>query len=140
MTLPFDLYLSTLILRNYWNILFHGPLPMKSFIHSLAIVIAAIFIFGCPPKHEEPISGNLSVTSRSEHLVMGNPRGAVDSVSYSNNYLMEKPQYVVSYNRGRGISNWVTWNSDNMWPGSVPQNNTGTVSNPTLLFNLSFPV
>ena len=97
---------------------------MKSFIHSLAIIIATILIFGCPPKHEEPISGNLSVTSRSEHLVMGNPSNAVDSVSYSNNYLMGKPQYVVSYNRDRGIPNWVAWHLDNTWLGNVPRKDT----------------
>jgi endonuclease G len=55
---------------------------------------------------------------------MGNPSGAVDSVSYSNNYLMEKPQYVVSYNRDRGIPNWVAWHLDNTWLGNVPRKDT----------------
>jgi hypothetical protein len=69
---------------------------MKTFIHTQFLIIVAAFIFGCPPKHEEPITGSLVSTSKSEHLVMGNPCGAVDNVSYSNNYLMEKSQYVVS--------------------------------------------
>ena len=97
---------------------------MKAFIHSISIAIIAAFIFGCPPKHEEPPSGSLAITSRSEHLVMGNPSSAVDSVSYSNNYLMEKPQYVVSYNRNRGIPNWVAWHLDNTWFGTVPRKDT----------------
>jgi endonuclease G len=97
---------------------------MKSFIHTLSLVIVAAFIFGCPPKHEEPISGNLSITSRSEHLVMGNPTTEVDIVSYSNNYLMEKAQYVISYNRSKGIPNWVAWHLDNTWLGSVPRKDT----------------
>ncbi|MGD1045075.1 MAG: DNA/RNA non-specific endonuclease [Bacteroidota bacterium] len=55
---------------------------------------------------------------------MGNPSGAVDSVSYSNNYLMEKPQYVISYSRDRGIPNWVAWHLDNTWLGNVPRKDT----------------
>jgi endonuclease G len=55
---------------------------------------------------------------------MGNPSGAVDSISYSNNYLMIKLQYVVSYNRDRGIPNWVAWHLDNTWLGNVPRKDT----------------
>jgi endonuclease G len=55
---------------------------------------------------------------------MGNPSGSVDSVSYSSNYLMIKPQYVISYNRDRGIPNWVAWHLDNTWLGSVPRKDT----------------
>jgi endonuclease G len=99
-------------------------LLMKTFIHSITITIVAVFLFGCPPKHQEPLNGSLVPISKSEHLVMGNPSGAVDSVSYSNNYLMEKPQYVVSYNRDRGIPNWVAWHLDNTWLGNVPRKDT----------------
>ena len=88
--------------RNYWQLIF-GEISTKILVQTLALVIAAVLTFGCPPKHDEPLPTNLLVTSKSEHLVMGNPSGAVDSVSYTTNYLMEKPQYVVSYNRERGI-------------------------------------
>jgi endonuclease G len=124
MILPLNLSFSTLIVLGYWIVLYPQQLLMKTFIQTIALIVATVFTFGCPPKHEEPISGNLSVTSRSEHLVMGNPRGAVDSVSYSNNYLMEKPQYVVSYNSDRGIPNWVAWHLDNTWLGNVPRKDT----------------
>jgi endonuclease G len=122
LTLPIDfsIYLSFI----YFTLLVELQLSMKTFIHTLFLIIVAAFIFGCPPKHEEPISGNLSVTSQIEHLVMGNPSYAVDSVSYSNNYLMIKPQYVVSYNRDRGIPNWVAWHLDNTWLGNVPRKDT----------------
>src|SRR5947207_10916113 len=43
----------------------------------------------------------------SEHLTMGNPSNAVTNVLVPYNYLMEKPQYSMSYNRDRGESNWV---------------------------------
>jgi endonuclease G, mitochondrial len=97
---------------------------MKSLFHLITIIIISVFLYGCPLKHEEPISGNLEVLSKSEHLVMGSPSSAVDSVTYSNNYLMEKSQYVVSYNRDRGIPNWVAWHLDNTWLGSVLRKDT----------------
>lgn len=55
--------------------------------------------------------------SASEHLVMGNPSNAVANVSQPNNYLLDKPQYAVSYNRDRGIPNWVSWHLDSTWRG-----------------------
>ena len=55
--------------------------------------------------------------SASEHLVMGNPSNAVADVNQPNNYLLDKPQYVVSYNRDRGIPNWVSWHLDSTWRG-----------------------
>ena len=97
---------------------------MKAIINSITVALVAVFLFGCPPKHEEPVNGSQGDTSRSEHLVMGNPSNAVDSFSYSNNYLMIKPQYVVSYNRDKGIPNWVAWHLNNTWLGSVPRKDT----------------
>jgi len=121
MPLPFNLYFSTLIMLSYWIILSQQELLMKTFTQIIAILITVAFFFGCPPKHDEPLPLYQLVTSKSEHLVMGNPSGAVDSVSYSNNYLMEKPQYVVSYSRDRGIPNWVAWHLDNTWLGTIPR-------------------
>jgi len=140
MTLSFDPSLSTLIVINYRIILYQQEILMKSFVQTPALIITAVFIFGCPPQHEEPVSGSFVPISKSEHLDMGNPSNAVDSVSYSNNCLVIEPHYVVSYNRDRGISNRVTWNSDNMWPGSVPRNDIGLLSNPRMFLNLPLPL
>jgi endonuclease G len=62
-----------------------------------------------------------SVGSTSVHLTMGNPSGAVTSVSQPNNYLMVKPQYALSYNRDYGRPNWVSWHLDSSWLGSTPR-------------------
>ncbi|HEY0763474.1 MAG TPA: DNA/RNA non-specific endonuclease [Pyrinomonadaceae bacterium] len=57
----------------------------------------------------------------SEHLTMGNPSNAVTDVSQPNNYLMDKPQYTMSYSRDNGGPNWVSWHLDNSWLGSTPR-------------------
>ncbi|HEY0729192.1 MAG TPA: DNA/RNA non-specific endonuclease, partial [Pyrinomonadaceae bacterium] len=57
----------------------------------------------------------------SEHLTMGNPSNAVTNVTVPNNYLMEKPQYSLSYSRDNGGPNWVSWHLDNSWLGSTPR-------------------
>lgn len=56
-----------------------------------------------------------------EHLTMGNPSNAVTTVNQPNNYLMEKPQYAMSYSRDNGGPNWVSWHLDNSWLGSTPR-------------------
>jgi endonuclease G len=59
----------------------------------------------------------------SEHLTMGNPSNAMTDVLQPSNYLMEKPQYSMSYNRDRGESNWVSWHLDSTWLGSATRQN-----------------
>lgn len=53
------------------------------------------------------------------HLTMGNPSNAVADVNSPLNYLMAKQQYALSYNRDRGIPNWVSWHLDPSWLGST---------------------
>jgi endonuclease G len=57
----------------------------------------------------------------SEHLVMGNPSNAVANVNQPGNYLLDKPQYAVSYNRDLGRPNWVSWHLSSNWLGSTPR-------------------
>ena len=47
------------------------------------------------------------------NLKFGNPSGA--SQNDLNNYLIEKPQYVLSYNCQIGTANWVSWEVDPSW-------------------------
>lgn len=53
------------------------------------------------------------------HLFLGNPSGATPADS--NNYLMVRPQYVLSYNSNKGIPNWVSWQLNRTWLGDVPR-------------------
>lgn len=59
--------------------------------------------------------------SSSVHLTMGNPSGATANVAVPTNYLMEKPQYAMSYHRDNGRPNWVAWHLDTSWLGSTPR-------------------
>lgn len=54
------------------------------------------------------------------HLLLGNPSDANES---PNNFLIEKPQYSLSYNRDRGTPNWVAWQLNNKWFGDVERQN-----------------
>lgn len=47
--------------------------------------------------------------SGNRNLLLGNPSGAAHDPNQPTNYLIERPQYVLSYNRDRGIPNWVSW-------------------------------
>jgi len=60
-------------------------------------------------------------TPASEHLTMGNPSNAVTDAGQPVNYLMEKPQYALSYNRDNGEANWVSWHLNSTWLGSTPR-------------------
>jgi endonuclease G len=53
--------------------------------------------------------------SASEHLTMGNPSNATGDVNQPTNYLMEKPQYALAYNRDRGGPVWTSWHLDSSW-------------------------
>ena len=59
--------------------------------------------------------------STSVHLTMGNPSGAIADSGFPTNYLMEKPQYAMSYHRDNGRPNWVSWHLDASWLGSTPR-------------------
>ncbi len=60
----------------------------------------------------------------SVHLTMGNPSGATADINQFNNYLLEKPEMAISYNRDRGGPNWVSWHLSNDWTGSLTRVDT----------------
>lgn len=54
-------------------------------------------------------------------LLLGNPSNATPDIGNENNYLMQKPQYSLSYNRSRATANWVAWRLDSSWIGTTPR-------------------
>ena len=82
-------------------------LKQKSF-YLLAIIV--IFVAGCINLFPPSIANN--------HLLLGNPSQATPNPSNFNNYLIEKSQYALSYNREKGIANWVSWQLNKSWLGT----------------------
>jgi endonuclease G len=59
------------------------------------------------------------------HLALGNPSGAsADAAGSPDNYLMVKPEFALSYNRGRGTPNWVSWHLADEWVGTLARFDT----------------
>ncbi len=58
---------------------------------------------------------SIYTTSSNVNLTMGNPSGATVDVNYPANYLLDKPQFCASYNRDKGIANWVAWQLNSTW-------------------------
>jgi DNA/RNA endonuclease G (NUC1) len=69
-------------------------------------------------------SGTAPPYPASVHLTMGNPTNATADLGQPTNYLMEKPEFTLSYNRDLGRPNWVSWHLSNEWYGSLPRFDT----------------
>ncbi|GAA6616161.1 DNA/RNA non-specific endonuclease [Scytonema sp. NUACC26] len=80
----------------------------------LPIALLLILTVGCTILLPRQFASN-------PHLAFGNPSNA--SNIDPNNYLIEKPQYVLSYNRDKGIPNWVSWELNQSWLGEAPRSN-----------------
>ena len=63
------------------------------------------------------LAGCSTPSSDNIHLKYGNPSRA--NINNPNNYLIEKPQYALSYNCQAGIANWVSWQLNPSWLGKV---------------------
>jgi endonuclease G, mitochondrial len=57
----------------------------------------------------------------NEHLLLGNPSQATADEAQANNYLLQRPQYTLSYSRDRGTPNWVSWHVNKDWLGTAPR-------------------
>lgn len=82
--------------------------PMRLLIATVAILMSVSVLAALPASstNEAPVTPQESV---SIHLTLGNPSGAIPTTSSPDNFLMVKPQYVLSYNNTLGGPNWVSW-------------------------------
>lgn len=81
----------------------------------LAVGLLLLLSFGC--------SLETQTISTSVHLTLGNPSNAVTNITNEKNYLMEKPQYALSYNNINKTPNWVSWQLNRSWLGNTQRQN-----------------
>ena len=62
-------------------------------------------------------------TASDIHLKLGNPSQATADPQNSTNFLMEKHEFVLSYNSQTGTANWVSWQLNPSWLGIVKRQN-----------------
>jgi endonuclease G, mitochondrial len=85
---------------------------LKQFQNWAYITLISLLLVSCADEAAKPVGG------RDNNLTMGNPSGAYTQLD---NYLVEKPQYTLSYNASRGTPNWVSWHLSSAWFGSAPR-------------------
>lgn len=57
--------------------------------------------------------------SSNENLALGNPSNATaDAARTPDNFLVERPQFALSYNNSKKIPNWVSWHLTKKWLGN----------------------
>ena len=88
-----------------------------------AVVILLILLVGCVRFTVMLPTTQKSAEPVSVHIMLGNPSHATESVANPDNYLMVKPQYVLSYNRSKETLNWASWQLNKSWLGSVDRQN-----------------
>ena len=101
---------------------------LKQLNRTMYLFLAGWMLVACSQENVVPEATNQKVGSQDvlynavatqdNNLAMGNPSGA--GTSYSN-YLVTKPQFVMSYNSYRGTPNWVSWHLSSAWLGSTPR-------------------
>ena len=57
------------------------------------------------------------------NLKTGNPSKARPDPASADNFLMVKPEYVLSYNKSRNLANWAAWQLNKSWMGNAKRQN-----------------
>lgn len=71
---------------------------------------------GCSLLLKDP---RVSQSDRNPNALLGLPSSATSF--NANDYLINRPQYVMSYNRSKEIPNWASWQLNQNWLGSRPR-------------------
>ncbi|AQG82220.1 DNA/RNA endonuclease [Spirosoma montaniterrae] len=90
--------------------------PIKTIALAVGISIALSACVGI-----RPVAPSGTPMSRTSNLALGNPSGA--GSNDPNNYLISRPQYVLSFSRDRGLANWVSWVLSPVWKGDARRTN-----------------
>src|SRR5688572_27282421 len=76
----------------------------------LALVLAAAVVLEALRRREEPAGPPPDVTlPANRNIRFGMPGPASTDPANREGFLVERPQYVLSYHEPRGVANWVSW-------------------------------
>jgi endonuclease G len=90
-------------------------------IAALLVIFAATGFVSSTPSHHTSTPRAVYQESVSLHLTLGNPSDATTNAGNKDNFLLVKPQFVLSYNNTKGEPNWVSWHLQKSDIGTVPR-------------------
>jgi len=88
--------------------------------HNYAVVVILLLIFSCSTPQQQVESDKPAAAIQifeNVNVTMGIP---VNNDS-TDDYIIMRPQYVLSYNPQKNVANWVSWNLNSSWYGDVPR-------------------
>lgn len=99
----------------------NSPLDKLTFNQRIALAVVILIIAGIvalvssrkeqpAPQQPEPAPGEPWKTLANRNVRFGYPADAKTDPAHKDAYLMERPQYVLSYSDSKKIPNWVCWN------------------------------
>ncbi|MBL7975413.1 MAG: DNA/RNA non-specific endonuclease [Candidatus Kapabacteria bacterium] len=98
-------------------------MKIRNYVKILSLVIIPFFV-GCADSTNAPTETR---TARSVHTELG----WITDADSSDDFIIHRPQYDLSYNKNLNVANWVAWNENKSWYG--PAERYGTFMPDTLL-------
>ena len=96
----------------------------------LAFLLTALLVVSCSQIPTATIATNPTQPTHTldndygnPNLKAGNPSKATSDLANAENYLMLKPQYVMSYSKNRNVANWAAWQLNKTWFGDAKRQN-----------------
>jgi len=99
-------------------------------INFLLCVLTTFFIISCSPQEPEIIdtTPESPLPYNSPHLTLGLPIDA----DPTDDYILVRYQYVLSYNKDLNVCNWVSWELNSNWYGDVSRYSGNFLQDPLL--------
>ncbi len=95
-------------------------MPQIPELMNVRLLLSTLFIAFISTSCDSSKQTFLPDPERTEiNIMLGNPSNASTDIINENNYLISLPQMTLSYNRSRGIPNWVSWHLSEDWLGNA---------------------